>query len=123
MKSYRFKALLQNQNWIENATVSIDKAGKIISISQTEKADSIFIDGYALPGFQNAHSHAFQYAMAGLAENHSGDDDFWSWRETMYRLALESESRTIQKNRRDALCGISAKRLYECRRISLCSSR
>ncbi len=88
MKSYRFKALLQNQNWIENATVSIDEAGKIISISQTEKTDSIFIDGYALPGFQNAHSHAFQYAMAGLAENHSGDDDFWSWRETMYRLAL-----------------------------------
>ena len=42
MKSYRFKALLQNQNWIENATVSIDEAGKIISISQAEKADSIY---------------------------------------------------------------------------------
>ena len=97
MKSYRFKALLQNQNWIENATVSIDEAGKIISISQTEKTDSIFIDGYALPGFQNAHSHAFQYAMAGLAENHSGDDDFWSWRETMYRLALNLNPEQFKK--------------------------
>jgi formimidoylglutamate deiminase len=92
MKSYRFKALLQNRGWLENATVSLDEAGKIVSVSQrAENADSIYIDGYALPGFQNAHSHAFQYAMAGLAERHSGSraaDDFWSWREAMYQLAL-----------------------------------
>ena len=86
-KNYHFKSLLQNTGWIENATVSVDEQGKIILITQEQKEDSIFIDGYALPGFQNAHSHAFQYAMAGLAENHSGDDDFWSWRETMYGLA------------------------------------
>lgn len=89
MISYKFKAILQNDGWLENATISIDENGKIISISQTENSDTRFINGYALPAFQNAHSHAFQYAMAGLAENHSGDDDFWSWRETMYRLALE----------------------------------
>ncbi|HEX6893276.1 MAG TPA: formimidoylglutamate deiminase, partial [Chryseolinea sp.] len=48
------------------------------------------VNGYALPGFQNAHSHAFQFAMAGLAEKHSPGavDDFWSWRETMYKFAL-----------------------------------
>ncbi len=86
MKSYRFKALLQNQGWIENAVVSIDDAGKIVSISQNSEGE--FINGYALPAFQNAHSHAFQYAMAGLAENHLQDDDFWSWREAMYSLAL-----------------------------------
>jgi formimidoylglutamate deiminase len=91
MKSYRFKALLQNDGWLENATVSLNDAGEIVSVSQAENAESIYIDGYALPGFQNAHSHAFQYAMAGLAERHSGAreaDDFWSWRETMYSLAL-----------------------------------
>jgi formiminoglutamate deiminase len=91
MKSYRFKALLQNQGWLENATVALDEAGKIISVSQTENPDAIYIDGYALPGFQNAHSHAFQYAMAGLAEARADArqaDDFWSWRETMYGLAL-----------------------------------
>jgi len=91
MKSYRFKALLQNQGWLENATVSLDEAGKISALSQKENSDSIYIDGYALAGFQNAHSHAFQYAMAGLAERHSGAqeaDDFWSWREAMYGLAL-----------------------------------
>ncbi|CAN5472022.1 formimidoylglutamate deiminase [soil metagenome] len=89
MKSYRFRALLQNSGWLENSAVSIDEAGKIISISQNDTPDAIFINGYALPAFQNAHSHAFQYAMAGLAENHSGADDFWSWRETMYGLALD----------------------------------
>lgn len=91
MKSYRFKALLQNQGWLENAAVSLNESGEIISISQTENSGSIYIDGYALPGFQNAHSHAFQYAMAGLAERHSNAreaDDFWSWREAMYQLAL-----------------------------------
>jgi len=91
MKSYRFKALLQNQGWIENATVSLGASGKIASVSQEEIPDSVHIDGYAIPGFQNAHSHAFQYAMAGLAERHSAGrqaDDFWSWREAMYQLAL-----------------------------------
>ena len=87
MKSYRFKAILQNSVWLENATVSIDENGKIVSVSQDSEGE--FINGYVLPAFQNAHSHAFQYAMAGLAENHAGDDDFWSWRDAMYRLALE----------------------------------
>lgn len=87
MKSYRFRALLQNDGWIENPTVSVDESGKIISISHDE-TDVEFINGYALPAFQNAHSHAFQFAMSGLAENHAGEDDFWSWREAMYSLAL-----------------------------------
>ena len=96
MKSYRFKALLQNDFWLKDATVSIDDMGKISTISQNGAGE--FINGYALPAFQNAHSHAFQYAMAGLAENHIGNDDFWSWREAMYRLAENlqpDEIRTI----------------------------
>jgi formiminoglutamate deiminase len=97
MKSYRFKALLQNSGWLENASVSIDEAGKIVSVSQNEISGTEFIDGYALPAFQNAHSHAFQYAMAGLAENNSGDDDFWSWREKMYELALNLNPDELQK--------------------------
>jgi formimidoylglutamate deiminase len=41
-----------------------------------------------LPGLPNIHSHAFQRAMAGLAER-QGDprDSFWTWRELMYRFA------------------------------------
>ncbi len=98
MKSYRFKALLRNEGWLENAIVSLDDAGKIVSVSQAPEANASF-RGYALPAFQNAHSHAFQYAMAGLAENHRRpDDDFWSWREKMYELALNlnpDEMKTI----------------------------
>ncbi len=91
MKSFRFKALLQNRGWLENAVVSIDGNGKISDVSQAEISGTEFINGYAIPAFQNAHSHAFQYAMAGLAERHSPSenaDDFWSWREAMYQLAL-----------------------------------
>jgi formiminoglutamate deiminase len=87
MKSYRFRALLQNDGWLENPTISLDENGVIVSLSHDE-TDVEFINGYALPAFQNAHSHAFQYAMAGLAENHAGSDDFWAWREAMYRLAM-----------------------------------
>lgn len=43
---------------------------------------------FVLPGLVNAHSHAFQRVMAGLAEQSSNrDDSFWTWRETMYRFA------------------------------------
>ncbi len=43
---------------------------------------------FAVPGMSNLHSHAFQRAMAGLAEKRGpGDDSFWSWRETMYAFA------------------------------------
>jgi len=44
---------------------------------------------FAVPGVANVHSHAFQRAMAGLAERRGpGDDNFWSWREAMYRFGL-----------------------------------
>ncbi len=46
--------------------------------------------GPVLPGLVNAHSHAFQRAMAGLGERIDPSaplDDFWSWRDRMYRVA------------------------------------
>ncbi len=47
--------------------------------------------GPVLPGLVNAHSHAFQRAIAGLTERRSvgvqADDDFWSWRDRMYSAA------------------------------------
>jgi len=43
------------------------------------------LEGEALlPGFVNAHSHAFQRGLRGKAESFGS---FWSWREEMYRLA------------------------------------
>ncbi|VIO71958.1 8-oxoguanine deaminase [Bradyrhizobium ivorense] len=43
----------------------------------------------AVPGLASLHSHAFQRGMAGLAELRGNTTDtFWTWRETMYRFAL-----------------------------------
>lgn len=43
------------------------------------------VSGLAIPAMTNLHSHAFQRAMAGLAERGgAGLDDFWAWRKAMY---------------------------------------
>lgn len=44
-----------------------------------------------LPGFVNAHSHAFQRLLRGHVQRRlPGEDvsDFWTWRQAMYRAAL-----------------------------------
>ncbi|WOD20482.1 formimidoylglutamate deiminase [Paraburkholderia kirstenboschensis] len=48
--------------------------------------------GPIMPGMPNLHSHAFQRAMAGLTEYRAASatgatDNFWSWRDLMYRFA------------------------------------
>lgn len=90
MAQFDFKGILTENGWIENASISTDEQGNIESITQSS-ANKIN-SGFLIPGFQNAHSHAFQYGMAGLAEIHAtgtNPDDFWSWRDAMYRLALQ----------------------------------
>jgi len=52
-----------------------------------------------LPAMVNAHSHAFQLGLRGLGERpapeaHAGDD-FWSWRDSMYRLAGALDPETM----------------------------
>ncbi|MGY0503841.1 formimidoylglutamate deiminase [Luteimonas sp. e5] len=53
--------------------------------------------GWHLSGIANLHSHAFQRAMAGMAER-QGDpnDSFWTWRETMYAMAGRFDPETLQ---------------------------
>ncbi len=92
MKYFKFHSLLLKEGWLSPAYVGIDDNGIIQYLSGNEPptAEAIeFVNGAALPGFQNAHSHAFQYSMAGMAEQHTADaaDDFWSWREAMYTCA------------------------------------
>jgi formimidoylglutamate deiminase len=48
----------------------------------------------SIPGFVDAHCHAFQRALRGRA----GGGDFWAWRETMIALA---ESLTVDEIRRE----------------------
>ena len=44
------------------------------------------LDGLTVPGLANAHSHAFQRALRGRAQER-GEGSFWTWRERMYELA------------------------------------
>ena len=91
MRTFKFKGLLQQDGFEENRYVTVDDSGTITAISDQFEGRYDSLNIFAIPGFQNAHSHAFQYAMAGLAEKHATNktpDDFWSWREAMYQLAL-----------------------------------
>jgi len=92
MKAYRFKGLLQKNGWLMPAFVRLDEQGNILEISDKKNKSYNYsnVNGFALPGMQNAHSHAFQYAMVGLTEQHDvkNNDDFWAWRKAMYQLAL-----------------------------------
>ncbi len=55
-------------------------------VSRTARGD------WRIPGVANLHSHAFQRAMAGLAERQTHpQDSFWTWRETMYRFAARMD--------------------------------
>ncbi|EPE94650.1 formimidoylglutamate deiminase [Rhizobium grahamii] len=50
-----------------------------------------------VPAMSNLHSHAFQRAMAGLAEVRGpANDSFWSWRTVMYRFALSMEPEHVE---------------------------
>lgn len=93
LRYFKFKGLLQQQGWLMPAFVGVDEHGALRYLSSSPPARAVAtesVPGYVLPGFYNAHSHAFQYAMAGEAEIHPPgiDDDFWTWREAMYQCAL-----------------------------------
>ncbi len=63
--------------------------GALLEVQPDVPADGAEILGqWIVPGMPNLHSHAFQRAMAGLAECR-GDpaDSFWTWREVMYAFA------------------------------------
>ncbi|WP_291297405.1 formimidoylglutamate deiminase [Elioraea sp.] len=75
--------------WATDVTITLDDAGLIADVViGAPPGDAARLAGPVLPGIANLHSHAFQRAMAGLTERRgpSGDDHFWTWRETMYRF-------------------------------------
>ena len=88
---FRFRGMLADHGWLEPAFVHTDTSGIIISTGSSPEAHVAYesVDAWIIPGALNAHSHAFQYAMAGKAEIFptGQPDDFWTWREAMYRCA------------------------------------
>jgi len=70
--------------WRGDAGLEAD-GGRVARVLDAEPS---WDGSWVLPGIPNLHSHAFQRAMAGLAERQThAQDSFWTWRETMYRIA------------------------------------
>lgn len=80
------QALLPS-GWARDVTVTIGPDGRIASVADNTQPNGSRT-GMLLPAPVNAHSHAFQRAMAGLTESRGSDprDTFWTWRQLMYRF-------------------------------------
>ncbi|MCW0233424.1 MAG: formimidoylglutamate deiminase [Ferrovibrio sp.] len=89
MRRFLLRHALLPDGWHDDVLVSVDAAGLIARATpKSVDATATLLDGPVLPGLPNLHSHAFQRAMAGLAERSGpGQDSFWTWRETMYGFA------------------------------------
>jgi formimidoylglutamate deiminase len=68
--------------WFRPLRLAFDEGGSLLAEEVAGEAR-----GIVLPGFVNAHSHAFQRVLRGHVEDRGGD--FWAWRERMYHAALE----------------------------------
>ncbi len=92
-------AALLPEGWRTDVRIVVDPHGTIVDVPTGAEAGPIgppdpegtdvVLRGPVVPGVANLHSHAFQRAMAGLAESsvvEGGEDSFWSWRDVMYRF-------------------------------------
>ena len=95
MTHYRLSTVFLPQGWARDVVVTVSQAGFITHIATEDSAPVNVatqaeerIAGIVVPGMCNAHSHAFQRAMAGNTEYRlSARDSFWTWRHAMYALA------------------------------------
>jgi formimidoylglutamate deiminase len=90
MSTLHFRSALLPSGWADNVQVVV--TGRTITKVTTGVAPEAHDERHrlAIPGIASLHSHAFQRGMAGLAETRgNAADTFWTWRETMYRFALE----------------------------------
>jgi formimidoylglutamate deiminase len=82
-----FETALLPDGWARH--VRVETAGGCIARIETGAPPTSSDERHAIaiPGLANVHSHAFQRGMAGLAERRGpASDDFWTWREVMYRF-------------------------------------
>ncbi len=87
-KVYAAPSALVQGHFIDDALIAVDSDGDIVSVTQgPAPAGAERLKGIVVPGMPDLHSHAFQRAMAGLAEKASpAGENFWSWRDVMYRF-------------------------------------
>ena len=105
MSAFFAERALLPSGWANNVRLEVNADGVLTHIQADSHADGAErLNGPLLPGMPNLHSHAFQRAMAGLAEVAGNpNDSFWTWRDLMYRL--------VGKISPDQL-GVIARQLY-----------
>jgi formimidoylglutamate deiminase len=99
MTTYQVDALLAGSGWMRDAAITVSDAGLITAIGPKTAADAaaVRLRGAVVPGMPNAHSHAFQRAMAGDSEfRTAAHESFWTWREAMYSLANSVEPADLE---------------------------
>ncbi|NWF14239.1 formimidoylglutamate deiminase [Pseudomonas reactans] len=81
------RALLPN-GWANDVRLEVSAEGLLTKVEANASAEGAErLRGPVLAGMPNLHSHAFQRAMAGLAEVAGNpNDSFWTWRDLMYRM-------------------------------------
>lgn len=86
MTTLWFETALLPTGWARGVRVTMAD-GRIASAAMAPAQPGDERHAIGIPGQYNVHSHGFQRGMAALSE-HRGptDDDFWSWREVMYRF-------------------------------------
>lgn len=76
----------------KGVVLAVDHSGMISAVESGSEAE-LRLDGQVvIPGFVNAHSHAFQRALRGRTTTTLGserEEHFWTWRDEMYRLVLD----------------------------------
>jgi len=87
LQTIRCASLLTPAGWRRDCVIRLNEEGRIESIVDDSTATAeLILTGLVIPGIPNLHSHAHQRAIVGLTEHRAADhDDFWGWREMMYR--------------------------------------
>jgi formimidoylglutamate deiminase len=91
------RALLPN-GWANDVRFEVSADGLLTHVEPNASADGAErLRGPVLAGMPNLHSHAFQRAMAGLAEVAGNpNDSFWTWRDLMYRMVGKISPEQLQ---------------------------
>jgi formimidoylglutamate deiminase len=89
---YHPDLVLTESGFESDLAVVVNDDGRIeaiVPVNELEEHEAVRLAGKALlPGFSNAHSHTFQRLIRGRTETRGASgDDFWTWREAMYRAA------------------------------------
>lgn len=87
MKTIWAKTALLPNGWASDVRVDVRDDGRIAGVQSGASTAGTTTD-LLLPAPVNAHSHAFQRAMAGLTERRgpNPNDSFWTWRQLMFRF-------------------------------------